>query len=101
MTYEYENTSYDLDQFLQKEDESLHSYIKRRHNVKADISSMQGEITIYVFHKALRDWELSQKLIRKAPTTLASLFQVANKYAMSEEVLQHTSSSWKDKEKKE
>jgi hypothetical protein len=33
--------------------------------VKADISNTLEEIDIYVFHKGLKDYELSQKLIRK------------------------------------
>jgi hypothetical protein len=55
--------------------------------VKADISSMLEETIIYVFYKVLWDQELSQKLVHKAPTTLASLFQALGKYAMSKEVL--------------
>lgn len=49
----------------------------------------------------LKNQELSQKFVHKAPTTLASLFQIADKYNMSEKFLQHMSSSWRDKEKKE
>jgi hypothetical protein len=33
--------------------------------VKTDISNMLEEIDIYVFHKGLRDYELSQKLVRE------------------------------------
>lgn len=68
--------------------------------MKTDISIMPEETAIYVL-KVLRDWELPQKLVHKALTTLASLFQVTYKYAMSKEVLQHMSSSRKDKKKKE
>lgn len=88
-----EKTQYDLKKITPKVDESLCSYIKRWGNVKADISSMLKETTIYVFYKGLRDQELSQKLVHKTPTTLASLFQVVGKYAMSKEILQHMSSS--------
>lgn len=59
------------------------------HDVKADTSSMRDETTIYVFRKGFKGsgTVISQKLTRKAPTTLASLFQIAEKYAMTEEVL--------------
>lgn len=40
---------------------------------------MPNETTIYVFRKGLKHRELSQKLVCKAPTTLASLFQNADK----------------------
>lgn len=33
--------------------------------MKTDISNMLKEIDIYVFHKDLRDYELSQKLVRE------------------------------------
>lgn len=47
MTYDQEKTQYDLEQALQKEDESLHNYIKRWHDV------MSEETTIFVFCKVL------------------------------------------------
>jgi hypothetical protein len=59
--------------------------------MKYDISSMLEETTIYVFHEFRRDRELSQKLACKPPTTLASLFQVSNKYSRMRGVLQHIS----------
>lgn len=91
ITCDQEKTQYDLEQVLEKEDKSLRRYIKRWHDVKVDISSMPEKKIICVFHKGLRDRELSQNLVCKAPTTLVSLFQVTNKYAMREEVLQDKS----------
>jgi hypothetical protein len=63
------------------------------HDVKAGTSSMPDETTIYVFRKGLKGsgTVISQKLTRKALTTLASLFQIVDKYAMTEEVLWHMS----------
>lgn len=68
-------------------------------DMKDDMSHITEEITIYVFHKGLRNTDLSKKLIRKALTTLSTLFQVANKYAMSKEVMRHMSSLVKEKGK--
>jgi uncharacterized protein YktB (UPF0637 family) len=65
VTCDQEKTPYYLEQVLQKGDESLSSYIKRWHDVKTNIYSMPKEIAIYVFHKDLKDTELSQKLIRR------------------------------------
>jgi hypothetical protein len=42
--------------------------------VNADISDMPDEASIHVFRKGLMNRESSQKLVRKAPTTLTSLF---------------------------
>lgn len=67
--------------------------------MKVDSSSMPKETAIYIFYKGLRDCELSQKLIHNIMTTLVSIFRVADKYAKSDEVLQHMSLSQKDKEK--
>lgn len=61
------------------------------------MSHITEEITIYVFHKGLRNTDLSKKLIRKAPTTLSTLFQVADKYAMSKEVMRRMTSLVKEK----
>lgn len=72
---------------MQKEDETLHGYIKHWCDVKANALSMFEETTVYVFYKGFRDRELSQKLIWKALTTLSTPFQVVVKYAMNEEVL--------------
>jgi hypothetical protein len=41
----------------------MHSYIKHLRDVKADVSSMPNEMTIYVFCKGLRNRELLVKLI--------------------------------------
>jgi hypothetical protein len=48
---------------------------------------MSNDRVIYVFSKGLKKHELSQKLVRKALTILAHLFQIHNKYAMSKEIL--------------
>jgi hypothetical protein len=68
-------------------------------DMKDDMSHITEETTIYVFHKGLRNTDLSKKLIRKAPTTLSTPFQVANKYAMSKEVMRHMTSLVKEKRK--
>lgn len=59
MIYEQEKATYDLKQIMQKEDETLCSYIKRYHDVKANVSSMHEEIVVYIFRKGLRNQELS------------------------------------------
>jgi hypothetical protein len=59
VTCDQEKTPYNLEQVLQKVDESLCSYIKRWCDVKTNIYSMPKEIAIYVFHKDLKDRELS------------------------------------------
>lgn len=81
---------------IQEEDESLHNYIKRWRDIKPDISNMCDKTTIYVFYRGLKNHELSEKLMCKASTTLASLFQVVDKYAMGEELLRHMSSYRKE-----
>lgn len=55
MTYDQEKTQYDLEQALQKEDESLHNYIKRWHDV------MSKETTIFAFCKVLKVVETQDK----------------------------------------
>jgi hypothetical protein len=75
------------------------SYIKCWQDIKADVSSMLEEATIYVFYKGLGNRELPQKIIRKASITLISLFQVAHKYALGKEVMHSMTSSQKDKVK--
>lgn len=85
---------------MQKEYESMCSYIKRWQDIKADVSSMLEEATIYVFYKGLRNRELPQKIIWKASITLIALFiQVAHKYALGKEVMHSMTSSQKDKGK--
>lgn len=101
LTCEQEKTQYDFEHITQKEDESLQSYIKRWHNIKVDVSLIHEDTIVYVFCNGFRNKELSQKLIRKALRTLSTVFQVANKYAMSDEVTVHTTPPSKDKGKVE
>jgi hypothetical protein len=63
MTCDQEKAQYNRKQVPQKEHESLCSYIKTWHNVKANISSLLEGTSIYVFCKGLRDQGLCEKLI--------------------------------------
>lgn len=72
---------------MYKEDKILHSYIKHHRDTKADVFSILEGTTNFVFHKGLKNYELPQKLFRKAPTTLIDLFWLTDKYAISDEVM--------------
>jgi hypothetical protein len=59
MTCDLEKKWYDLKQVIQKDGESLHIYDKRWFDIIANISNMRNEVAIYVFHKGLKNHELS------------------------------------------
>lgn len=68
---------------MQKEDESLYIYIKRWNNNKANASHIPDEMAVYVFQEGLRNKELIQKLVPKAPITLsASTFKVRKRWLL-------------------
>lgn len=88
MTRVWAITQYDLEQVIKMEGQSLCNYLKRWHNVKANISNIAKKTTISILHKGLKNHNFSQKLIQKTLITLTSMFQIASKHTMNEDFIQ-------------
>ena len=68
-----------------KENESLKSFVRRFSELKNQVADIPDHAVITHFKSGLRYKKLLDKLARKSPTSVESLFDVANKYANAQE----------------
>ena len=75
-------SKFDLEKISQRSGEPLRDYIRRFQDTRLTISSISDSEVITAFLRGLRSHsDLRSRLHRKPPTTVADMFDTANRYA--------------------
>jgi hypothetical protein len=77
-TYEHPSTAETLKTITQKQDKSLHDYVKHFCNVRNGIPHIQDIKIINVFHDGVSDLKTVEEIAMRKPKTVADLLAVAN-----------------------
>ena len=78
-------TERSLARIQQGRNECLKSFVRRFSELKNQTADVPDHVVITHFKSGLRDEKLLDKLARKPPTSVESLFDVSNKYANAQE----------------
>ena len=99
-TFERPSTHFELYNVIQRPDESLRDYIWRFSEQHSKISDITNDNIIVVFKKGVRNNLLAGMFGRMPPRTVKQMFEKADEYAKSDDVVRaskQSSSSWKSK----